>query len=409
MRNKRKQKKVREGVTPAYRSVVEDRELPEKEAPPRRRGRSMGRLLVKLLAVAAAVALLAVGWQYREHFMPDGFLVWADELLGGGGGGSGYPVSVNGSAVKHMTAVRDSLAYLTDTSLVILNGKGGQVVNRAHNFADPTLQVAGNYLLVSEIGGKRVRLERRTGTTLEHTHFDAVVTAAVAENGRFAVVSGESKSYRSQVAVYSDSDKNIYNWYSANQVVVDVALSADGKRMAVIGLSAEAGAMRSSLMIFDLEKEEKPVTFRNTGTMLCAVEFLVNGQVIAVGDSALWVVDNSTLQTVSYGDYELMGTAFSDTAVTVALQQFGTTDGGRLLSVDGTGTQRFSLDFAGSYRDVCRRGEDWLLLTGQTVTAVSRDGNAKKTESGADSQRIAVAGGTVYVMGLTEIRQVAIG
>lgn len=408
MKNKRKQKKIREtSNAPVYRSVVEHREETE-EAAPRRHGRSLGGLLVKLMAVAAVVALLAVGWQYRDRFMPDGFLVWVDEMLGGSKG-NGFPVEVNGSAAKNMTAVRDTLAYLTDTSLVILNDNGGQVVNRSHNFAEPAMKVSGNYVLVSEIGGKRVRLERRSGTVLEHTHFDAVVTAAVSENGRFAVVSGESKSYLSQVSVYTDHDKNIYNWYSADQVVVDLALSPDGKKMAVLGLSSEGGDICSSLMVFRLDKEEsEPMTFRKKGVLLCAVQFLGNNQVAAVGDTALFTVKDGALKTVEYGDYELSGAAFSNKSVAVALRQFGTTDGGRVLAVDSSGEQRFSVSFEGTYRDLCKNGDGWLLLTNGEVVSIGRDGAVQKTESGADSQRVVAVGNTVYVMGLTEIRQVSL-
>lgn len=411
MKNRRKEKKTRDSANvPAYRSVVE--EEPAAQAPPRkqrRKGRSTGLFLLRLLAVAAVVVLLVVGWQYRESFMPDSVLLWADELLAGTGRGDGYPVTISGSTIKAMEPVRNTLAYLTDTSLVMLSDSGGEVVNRAHSFVDPAMKVAGDYALVAEIGGKRLRLERRSGTVREHTHFDEIQTAAVSENGRFAVVTGESKSYLSRVSVYDAQDRNIYNWYSSEQLVADVALSRNGHYMAVIGLSAEGGSLCSTLYLFDLEQDEtQPVSFSGTDLMLCSVRYLRGGQVVAVGDTALWTVDKERETKTEYlfGNSELQGAAFSETTAAVSLRQYGTTTGGTVVIVDEQGAVCGTRDFADSYRDIAASDDEYLLLTNREVLSVRRDGTTRTAKISADGQQIASVGRTVYVMGLTEIRQV---
>lgn len=409
---KRKQKKVRSvsDSTPAYRSVVEGRgETTSPEKTPRR-GRSVGKLVLRLLAVMAVIAVLAVAWQYRDRYMPDGFLVWADEMLAGGNRGDGFPVTADGSTAKAMTAIKGNLAYLTDTSLVLLNDSGGVVASRAHNFADPAMKTAGTYALVIERGGKRVRLERRSGTLLTHTHEQSVLTAALAENGTFAVASGESKSYLSQVKVYSKEDKNVYNWYSADQLVADVALSADGNRMAVIGLSAKEGEICSTLFVFDLQKGEdaKPVTYQKTDVMLCSAAFLPNGSIAAVGDNALWIItpDGARVEHTYEGN-ELMGAAFASDSAAVVLRRYGTTTGGRLLVLDQNGKETQNTAFDSSFRDIGVSGASYLLLTDETVTLYDKNGPQKTAAVTADGQYVAAVGNTVYVMGLTAINQIA--
>ena len=71
-------------------------------------------------------------WQNWEKIAPDSLVIWVEEKLSGGAGGEGYPVSVAGGSVLHMSEIEGNLALLSDTSFTILNSRGGEAVRRPH-------------------------------------------------------------------------------------------------------------------------------------------------------------------------------------------------------------------------------------------------------------------------------------
>ncbi len=399
------------GLEPMSRRIIKDFSRPAQtqNEPPRRRKkkRTWPRVLAILLiltAVALVVWLLASNWQ---DIVPESLVSWIEDLSAGTTGGS-WPVEINGKGVADISQTGSHTVVLTDTASIYLNGSGGESVRRTHAYSRPLLDAAGRYVLVAERGGNRYRLENRSRVLLEKTVENMIYTAAVSEQGDVAAVTDSSQSHLSEISVFTRKGEQRYRWLSSEWLVLDIAFSSDGRRLAAVGCRSADGAMESALMVFDLlSGEEQPVTYSARDVMYSAVHFFPDGMVTAIGDSSLRAVNpGGTLdQTISYEGSELVGFAFAG-GTAVVTRPYGSQESGTLTLYSSSGDVKRQEKFEGEFRDVSPYRKGVLLLTDRSVAEIDANGVERTAAVSDDSLMAGCVGDTALVLGLTQLSSV---
>lgn len=406
--------KTRRAYVPKKPPAAEPAEKPEKKEnprPSRRRPRSaVWLLLFRLLMVSALVLMGFLVWKNWDTLAPSELLDWIDQKVTGGEGGSGFPVSISGNTVVALSPVKSGAGILTDTSLLLIDANGAETMRRSHTYARPLLKTSGDYMLLAELGGTRFQLETRKETIFSGTTDNAIRSAAVSPDGLVAVVTASTKSYLSELLIFDKAGKEIFHWYSAELMAADVALRRDGKQVAVIGLSTEKGAMKSTLLVLDVKTGEKdPIaSYSGTEVMLFDVSFLTDGRVAAVGDTAAWLFspdkENPACATVSFEDRELLGYAVGENGLAVALRHYGTREDGELLMVDAAGTITGTQPFEGDFRHLAADGKAFYLLTASHLYRAEAGAFTDKKEIPSDGLMVSSLKGDALVLGLTALQ-----
>ena len=391
-------------------SVPKEAHFPDgepEETAPRPRRRRKRHLWWRLLLVALLLVLGLLLWKNWDSLNPGSVWDWLTIQVTGGVKGAGYPYALEGSSVLSVAPSGKQLALLTDNALLLLNSTAGETARRPHAFAAPLMDTAGEYILLTESGGKRLRLETVHKTELELTAENDLVTAAVCETGSFAAVIRGTGSHMSEVVVYTKTGRERYRWYSSELLVTGVALSADGTQMAVCGITAAEGACESRLLIFQVgDASAQPLRFSGRELMLCAVRYADADTVVAVGDEALWTVrpEMGEKTEISYTSQQLVQFAVGDGRITTVTSGLGSTAGGLLTVRDRTGEVLYEETFSESFRDLSASETGVCLLTDRSLYVLDREGGKTVTSVSSDGIRVSAAFGKTAVLGLTEVR-----
>ncbi|MGI6264074.1 MAG: DUF5711 family protein [Acutalibacteraceae bacterium] len=419
VRVKKKPKPARDTVM----MTLDETEAADLPAQTTRRKRRPGlRLLVRVAAFVLAVLVIALIWQNGDHLAPGNVKFWLDQTFSPGG--DGFPVEISGNSVLDVQPVQSYLALLTDTSLVAFNANGGEVTRRAHNYAEPLLRVAGRYMLVAEIGGKRFRLETLPDTVLNvtadnltqdkksavlDTPIDNVIlSAAVRSDGAVALITTSTQSYTSEVLVYNAEGKLRYRQRYASVQATDVAFSPNGRDIAVVGIDAQNGAMQSVLRVHALSSQDSEPRQEFTGAdvMISRVGYLSSGRIAAIGDTQAWVVsDNGSLDERIAYQQQLVGCAFGEKTVALALQKYGASDGGGLVLLDASGKTAFTAEFSGQFRHMTLVDGEWLMLTAGRLIRGDDSRVIGEAEVAQDGQLVGRLGRKAIVLGLTTLSE----
>lgn len=393
---------------PVQELPQDDGQPPLREVKKRRRGRSFIWVVASRLVL---VGLLVAGgffiWQNWEKLAPDSLLIWIDGTFGGGDG-NGYPVTITGSTVLHMEDMEGSLALLSDTSFTMLNSHGKETVRRPHTYTNPLMEVAGKYALIAETGGKRLSLETRSQTVWKKTLDYTIVSAAVSENGTVAVVTSADQSYSCEIIAFKSNGQQLYR-RSRGRQAVDVAVSPDGRSAAVVSLAADNGDICSYLEVFrfDSDSQEPVFSEQETGLMLCAVEYLSDGTLTALGDGALWIADTQAggVTRCSYNGRQLLGYAVSGNTAAVVTRAYGSTDGGEVSVYGRDGTRIYNQTFTGAFRNVAPWDDGYLLLTGESLLPLGYEAAGTVVSLPGDGRLVSGQGNKAVVLGLTALTQ----
>lgn len=364
----------------------------------KRKTKKARRWVIRLVVVAVLVtACLLVS----RHWNAIGD--WFEDLFSSNTG-DGFPLAVEGDALISVDTTSDALAVLSNNALTLYNQNAGEEWRHLHNFSDPVLKTAGRYALVAEIGATRLMLEKRSGTVLEFSAPAAITTVALTENGNFAIATGADKSHTSKVTMYDEDGVEICSWVSAELHIVDVAINAEGDRLAVLGIGAKNGALYSELVIIDTQKPT-PVRYEAEQTLLCAVSFMQNDMVAAVASDALWLAkcDGSDKKVYHYTDRELVSFAFADNMVGLVLKPYGSADGGEWLMLDLSGKVLQDVPFSDGFRYLTATNEQFYLLTDRQLALYDKSGKKATCAAGSDSRMVVVLDDEPLVVGLTAI------
>ncbi len=378
---------------------------PEDERSKKRRQKRRKRFMLRWIAVLAVAALVVTVVRYWDKLSPDVLVSEIGDFFTGGDG-EGFPVDVSGNSIYQLETAENCTVLLSDTYLAMYNTSGSEVMRRTHSFADPLLRTAGKYMLIAERGGRRLQLETRAKTIITHTTGYDIVTATVHTSGRVAVITAAEQGYNARLTVY-DTDGTVVYERLCSTLLTDVAFSPNGKQLAVAAVTAEKGAIRSTVEVLALHSADSAPLYMYGGTdvLLCRVSYLSNSLITAVGDTAVWMYhpQKEACDIYTVTDGEMKAFAIGEDTVAVVTQPYGSSGDGTLVYVKANGAAAYTADIQGICRDVAAYKNTYAVLTDGHLYRIDSKGITDTVEIPSDGKMVGRIGDTVTVLGLQNL------
>ena len=215
----------------------------------------------KAFAVAVSAILIVV--LLFQIILPAGIIEGISSAIALVGTGS-YPIELGGTETVN-TVSRGSYYYvLSNTDIVAFNNSGKSLFSFTHGYENPVLKVSATRAMVFEQGGNEALIFDLKGLKTTAKTEKSIITGAVSDSGRYALVTLSDK-YASAVTVYDKKDNAVYEWYSAENTVNNVAVSPNGKKIAVSSFNANSGQFNSTLSVLNFKSADPEFseTFNN--------------------------------------------------------------------------------------------------------------------------------------------------
>lgn len=254
------------------------------------------RYLLIFLAMAVGVAACVLGVQ----------MVWqsswvekAAMQIASIGNGGGYPVTLEGKTVRQMQAFGPDLAVLTDTTFQVHNSSAKVIQNTQHHLSNPQARYSSVRALLYERGGKKAAVYSSKRVLHEKSFDNAIFTGAISDSGTWAVATQGTRDV-ALVYVYNKAGDELFIWHSQERVA-DVALSPDGKTLAVTTLVAQDGILNTNVWLFDVGSKKQTKTITLADQMVVGTHFLNNSEFFAVTDRQSSVITKNGVVKYQYG------------------------------------------------------------------------------------------------------------
>ncbi len=366
---------------------------------------------VKNVVIILVVLVVAVGLYSVWRYISPNTL--QDSISSAQAKGNGYPVEIEGKSVDESDTgvLSGNLAYISDTQFQILNSNGGLVSNKRVKFASPAMAYCDKYALIYDREGNGYRIESSSGTVYEGEADDGIFDAEILNNGCYAILSKKS-GYTAKLTVYNSDHTQKYAYYFSQCYATDISLDKDVKHAVVCGLDASQGSIASRIYILDFTKEEPIEKIEFKDSTIYSVDFLDNGNISAIGNTSAMIItsDYKNKYDFTYNGYNLASINVVNDGVYLSLSPF--TDGKSCeiwhISQNGI-TSVTKTDLTTTSMDVM--GKTVALLSNNTIILfdTATQSALGSYDAGIDAKSIRYANSnTIYVVGTTEIRKVAI-
>lgn len=204
-----------------------------------------------------------------------------------------------GSNTKFSQYLDYILEYSND-GISCMNENGTLIWNQSFEMANPILESCEEYLIVYDFGGTEIYLFTEGGLKHSIETASAIQTVSLAKQGIFAVLMKENT--QSQVKLFDKEGKELANgkFYSdKGGFPVDIALSKDGKKLAVDMIDISKGSVNTTVSFYNFDTVGQNQIDNNVGVytfenlLIPEMEYISDSRLIGFGTGKIVVFEGS--------------------------------------------------------------------------------------------------------------------
>ena len=350
-------------------------------------GRIIGKLLIGLVILAVAVLAASGVIGSRLNKMDN----------------SGYSADLIGYENARFKAAGAGFAAVSDISCRLYGRSGEVLCTASRSYSE--LQIAGaeGCAAVWSEGGSELTL-LRTGNAADLSFSGGVTAADMNNEGTAVILSGEI-GYKGSVTVVASDNSAIYRVYIGSGYPLDVDISPDSRRLAILSLTASG----SSVSVYHTDSEQLRAEYHEEGCSCFELEYLPDGRLMLIcADSAIFLKDDGKLLgRFSFDGEYLNGFAAGDGFAVLLLGSYQAGRGGRIVILDTAGNPIGSLETAKEPLEVSAAGKylavrysDELVLFDSELTQLASLQNSTGIQAAimrSDGSAVIISGGSAAI------------
>lgn len=317
------------------------------------------------------------------------------------GSGDGYPYDISSENMKNVYPSDSNIILLTDVYARTLSPGAKMKLNVQHNYSAPVVDVNGSRFIIYDRDSKHYRVVNGKTISDEMEAEGNILTCDMAANGSFCVAS-RSLQTASTFTVYDRKFNEVFKWNSSSDHIIDVALTDNGKYVAVAALGAEKGEVYSKVLIFNVKSSEALAEFKFSGTAVADLHFTSRNYLYIIGDNMFTIIDKNKTEIKSQETFETGALKFASVGengeTAVMFSKYGSDNTGTVKYYSYKGEETFSFESKSSVYGVAAGKNKFAVYYGDEIVVYNNKGEEqKKIKSTADYDKIFYAGSELYL------------
>lgn len=288
-------------------------------------------------------------------------------------GKGSFPISVIGTEVKSLQTVGSKVFLLSNSHFTAYNTAGKPLIEFQHNFSNPVLETSAERCLVYNRESTGFMISNNSRKLYEQETEYPIFCADLADCGSVAFAT-KASGYAAQVQVFARGMKRRFSWYLVDGLISDVALSENGKYLAVSVLKVKGGVFSSEIHVFRTDSEKELFTLALDGESAVKLETLSNTCFACVTNENISLIEwSSGAQTKA--DSKQLSPAFFKTGSHGALAVFSENSLAVIACYGVDGKKLSEFEYQGLIDDISVFGNTVYIQKGTQITALDRNGN----------------------------------
>lgn len=294
------------------------------------------------------------------------------ELFGSGK----YPTVLSGTKVLSLQTVNNKFFALTNSHLCGYTYSGKNFILLQHNFSNPVLEVSEERTLVYNRESNKFIIANNSGSVFEENLEESIFCADISYNGSVAFACN-STSYASQICVFNKNLKQYYTWYLADGLVSDIALSNNGKYIALAVLKVKNGLFSTEIYCLDTSKKEPIYTKELIDETVLKIESVSSSNFVYTSNKKVVFLKWKTGETINSNNFG-SPTYFSKISK-YNLALYGEANRSDIVLFNASGKTKHQFEYNGIIDDISIFDKKIYVLSGNKVEYFDFSNSDKST------------------------------
>lgn len=360
--------------------------------------------LLKRIIIALTLAFVfLIGYITKDKWLPifDGIVYKIQNIISKEDFTKNFPIKTGSSSEYKLVSFKDKLVLLTDTKYTIYDRDGEVSRTIQHAMTSPIIKTYDERLLVYDLGGTKLNVERRSESVYSKTFSDKILYATLGDNGYVAVVTN-SDINSCDMTIFDSKGKKIF-FTSFNQKILDITFTKGSKGCVVTTMMAQGGQFKSKQYCFNFNKDKEEWIGTPIVNLVLTSAINKDENIILVGDHQYNVMSGSgeVKYTYSYTS-ELIDKAIGDDITVLILQNTQLRDT-EMVIIDKYNKQN-SVKLNNEFKKVLIKDNQIYILSKKSLEVYSLSGQLVTTKEFQDYYTdIAVIDDYIYLLGSQKI------
>ena len=325
--------------------------------------------------------------------------------------GDGYPVDLGSGNVEDIFMLGETLVAVQKNEVSLLNKTAKEIALYPHSYSKPMVSSgAGRILFCDRVTGRYMICDR--SEVLYSSQLQAETFACtVSKKGRYAF-SVTDNSASSKVSVYDSDYDKLLDFKCADEYIIGLSFSPNGKELAMIGIGTKNAELYSRLYVLDIKNEKMISTIDFAGESLNNVFYSSKDTIIVVAENSFTVIeDNAVKEKIDFG-YNTVSRFDTDPGgnFAIVLSKYGSIDSGSVSLYDSKGKKIYSVDVSSKIQCIDYDGKTLCFADSDNIV---RTYNKKgvligQTKLQAPAQDVAVKGKYCYALCYGTVNQLKV-
>ena len=215
------------------------------------------------------------------------------------------------------------LAYADNDSLFLARPGSVTTMRQTLGYSSPVVETCDDYVLVYDRGGVNAVLSNAAAPVAELEVGSAIITGSLGQSGQFVLVSDEP-GYRTAVAVYDTTGKEVFKYRSSEYYILSACLSPDEKTLAVLAFQQEGVTLTTHVQLYDVSTGELGADAAIEDTMGMTLCYPENNAVAVLCDDGLYRIarDGSTDHALTVASTDMIAFTVQDDVLALATRSY---------------------------------------------------------------------------------------
>ncbi len=292
---------------------------------------------------------------------------------------SKLPVTLNGSETYNVSFVGNRVFVLSDSNFSCYSKQGKYSFSDAHGFSSPVVVESQARHLVYDQNGKGVKIYNAKELLFSFNCEYNILGADISRNGYFAIAS-KAQSYTSMVTVYNKNCEVIYEWYCPEEIISYVAVSSNGKKIAVCTLDVNEGHYNSKLYVLNFDSPDPIFQKEYENALVYGINSYSSKNFVLIGENFCDIISWKKHTVTTFNTSYSVDGVKSDNRYTLIESAREHNDGSATFTIYNKKQQQIgAFDFIGSVDDFAIYRKNIMILSRNKVHLIDSDGNIVKS------------------------------
>lgn len=336
--------------------------------------------------------ILLVIFLITQLIMPAGLFETVSNSIAVMGAGK-YPLELNSNDTLSVVSKGTYYYVLTDTKINVISNSGKLIYSYAHGYENPVLKTSKTRALLFNQGSTQAVIFTLDGIKSDLNCEKEIINAAISEDGTYAFITS-ADNYAAAVSVYKKNNKCVFEWFSSNDMINNIAIAPNGKKIAVSTMSSAVGNYNSKISILNFKSADAEYTKEFPNNIIYDLDAKTSrGFSVITENSCNFISWRGKVLREYKNEYSAdMFRSSPSNSVMVFNRESDKTDN-RIEVYSKNGKLKEKLEFKGIITDIQVKGGSIYCLSDTNVYILDDDGTILRTATcGFGAQKIAVIG-----------------